>query len=137
MPASLPLPLLYHGYISLLAEAGLAPLPNYSALTHLLEEVARQGPHSAPSSSRVCPASTDTCLLRLVKYYVVIFLWVCLFSSCPVSGFPAWHVRAGWSLGGGNKVRSPSPSRGGATRPQGTMKSRAPTSLPVSVFCRT
>lgn len=68
--------------------------PNPQPPTHLLEEVPPLGPHSAPAS-RVCPASTDTCLFRLVKYYVVIFLWVCLFSflllSCVQLPCLAWE----------------------------------------------
>lgn len=57
----LPLPLLYYYYFFLLAEAALSPLQEDTVPTHLLEEVSSHGPHSAPSSSRVCPASTDTC----------------------------------------------------------------------------
>lgn len=126
---SLPLPLLYYDYLFLLAEAGLSPLPENSAPTHLPEEVSPQGPHSPSSSSRVCPASTDTCLLRLVKYYVVIFLWVCLFSSCPVSGFPAWHV--GVRTGeGGRQDEQP------YSQPGEGPSSRVPAFLPVSLFCR-
>ena len=79
-----PLPLLHYDYSSQITEAGLAALPKASAPDSPPGRSAPLGPHSAPAS-RVCPASTDTCLFQLVKYYVVIFLWVCLFSSLLLS----------------------------------------------------
>lgn len=102
---SLPLPVLYYYYFFLLAEAALSPLQEDTVPTHLLEEVSSHGPHSAPSSSRVCPASTDTCLLWLIKYYTVIFLWVCPFSSCPVPGFPVQQGPVGRGQDWGGETR--------------------------------
>lgn len=89
-----------------------SPCPLYRKTQPLLTS-RMKFPHmdpTAPSSSQASPASTDPCLLRLVKYYAVIFLWVCLFSSCPVPSFPVQQGSAGWGQDwGGETARCAAP----------------------------
>lgn len=108
-----------------LPSCGGSPVPMEShSSTHLLRAASPQGPRSAPYSSGAVLPAPGTCLWRLVKSSAVTFLWVCLFSSCPVpASLFSKALGVGPRLGRGGSKVSPSPSQPGVgLRPHRALK---------------